>query len=97
MKVSYFSVIKWILLLTVVFLSACAGFGDGETAVLPPTPTIASPTSVPTKQRHCHQAQHDHQRNRYFANINTYSPNTSANSYTYRDSYPNAIANFATR
>ncbi len=49
MKVSNFSVIKWILLLTVVFLSACAGFGDGETAVLPPTPTIASPTSVPTE------------------------------------------------
>jgi WD40 repeat protein len=51
MKVSYFSVIKWILPLTVVFLSACAGFGDGETAVLPPTPTIAtstqaSPTSI---------------------------------------------------
>ena len=49
MKVSYFSVIKRILLLTVVFVSACAGFGKGQTAVLPHTPTLASPTSVPTK------------------------------------------------
>jgi hypothetical protein len=48
MKVSNFSVIKWILLLTVVFVSACAGDGE-ETAVLPPTPTVPSPTSVPTE------------------------------------------------
>ena len=49
MKRSHFSVINRILLFTVVFLSACAGFGGEETAVLPPTPTIASPTSAPTQ------------------------------------------------
>ena len=49
MKRSYFSVINRVLLFTVVFLSACAGFGGEETAVLPPTPTIASPTSAPTE------------------------------------------------
>jgi len=49
MKFSYFSVINRILLFTIVFLSACAGIGGEETAVLPPTPTIASSTSVPTQ------------------------------------------------
>ena len=34
MKCSYFSVINRVLLFTVVFLSACAGFGGEETAVL---------------------------------------------------------------
>ena len=34
MKRSYFSVINRIFLFTVVFLSDCAGFGEGETAVL---------------------------------------------------------------
>ena len=53
MKQIHFSVIKWVLLFSIVLLVGCAGFGGTETAVsntpLPTSTTQAKPTAIPTE------------------------------------------------